>query len=185
MLRVGLTGGIGSGKSTVARRVRDLLLERGDRTLTMLDGDVVRRLLSSGLGFGRADRETNVRRIGYVAAEAARHGGIALCAPIAPYAATRADLRRMAAAAGAGFVLVHVATPLEECERRDRKGLYAKARAGEIAEFTGISDPYEEPDDADLRLDTTDVAVDDAAGQVLTLLAERGWLSTVPASSFG
>lgn len=170
------TGLSGSGKSTVARRVRDLLLERGDRTVTLLDGDVQRRLLSSGLGFSRADRETNVRRIGYVAAEVSRHGGVAICAPIAPYASTRADVRRMVEEAGGGFVLIHVATPLAECERRDRKGLYAKARAGEIKEFTGISDPYEEPTDAELRIDTTNISVAEAAGTVLDYLTKQGWL---------
>jgi sulfate adenylyltransferase len=167
------TGLSGSGKSTVAHRLAELLAEHSTRTVTALDGDEVRRMLSSGLGFSRADRDMNVRRIGWVAAECARHGGVALAAPIAPYAATRAEVRRMVEAHGA-YVLVHVATPLEECERRDRKGLYAKARAGLIAEFTGISDPYEEPDDADLVLDTTHVSPEDAARQVLTLLTTRG-----------
>lgn len=170
------TGLSGSGKSTVARRVRDFLLERGDRTVTLLDGDVQRRMLSSGLGFSRADRETNVRRIGYVASEVSRHGGVTICAPIAPYASTRADVRQMVEDAGAGFILVHVSTPLAECERRDRKGLYAKARAGEIAEFTGISDPYEEPTDADLAIDTSQVGIDEAARLVLEHLTKQGWL---------
>jgi hypothetical protein len=110
-----------------------------------LDGDVVRRNLSAGLTFSREDRETNIRRIGWVAAEISRHGGVAVCSPIAPFDATRQDVRAMTAAAGGAFFLVHVATPLEECERRDRKGLYAKARRGEIPDFTGISSPYEEP----------------------------------------
>jgi sulfate adenylyltransferase len=162
------TGLSGSGKSTVARAVADRL--EADRTVTLLDGDRVRRLLSSGLGFSRADRDINVARIGFVAAEIARHGGIAVCAPIAPYAATRAAVRLMAAEADAAFLLVHVATPLAECERRDRKGLYAKARAGLIPEFTGISDPYEVPDDADLVLDTTARSVDDCAAEVLELV---------------
>lgn len=171
------TGLSGSGKSTIARRLRDRLLERGDRTVTLLDGDVVRRMLSSGLGFSREDRNLNVRRIGYVAAETARHGGLAVCAPIAPYAATRADVRGMAADVGAGFVLVHVATSLEECERRDRKGLYARARAGLIPEFTGISDPYEEPVDADLVVDTEGVDIDTVTARVLNLLRDQGWLA--------
>ncbi len=175
-LVVFFTGLSGSGKSTLARRLRDLLLERGDRTLTLLDGDVVRRMLSAGLGFSKPDREANIRRIGFVAAEVARHGGLAICAPIAPYAATRAEVRRMVEEAGGAFVLIHVATPLAECERRDRKGLYALARAGQIAEFTGISDPYEEPADADLTLDTSGRAVDDVAAEVLDLLTGRGWL---------
>lgn len=177
------TGLSGSGKSTLARRLRDVILERGDRTVTLLDGDVVRRLLSAGLGFSKADREANVTRIGFVAAEVARHGGLAICAPIAPYAATRARVRRMVTEAGGAFVLVHVATPLDECERRDRKGLYAKARAGLITGFTGISDPYEEPTDADLRLDTSLLGVDEAVGAVVDLLTTRGWLRLEPSSA--
>ena len=148
------TGLSGSGKSTLARDLRDTLLERGDRKVSLLDGDLVRRLLSAGLTFSREDRDLNIARIGYVATEVARAGGIALCAPIAPYAAARAGVRSMVAEAG-GFVLVHVATPLEACEARDRKGLYAKARAGVIGSFTGISDPYEEPTDADVVVDTS------------------------------
>lgn len=174
-LTVFLTGLSGSGKSTIARGLYDALVERGDRTVTLLDGDIVRRLLSAGLTFSRADRDLNIRRIGYVAAEVSRHGGLAICAPIAPYAATRAEVRRMVDAVG-DFVLIYVATPLEECERRDRKGLYAKARAGQIKEFTGISDPYEEPDDADLVVDTTHLAPSDAVTKVLELLVARGWL---------
>lgn len=170
-LVVFFTGPSGSGKSTVARAVAQRL--EVQRTVTLLDGDHVRRLLSSGLGFSRADRDMNVTRIGFVAAEIARHGGIAVCAPIAPYASTRAVVRLMAAEADATFLLIHVATPLAECERRDRKGLYAKARAGVIAEFTGISDPYEEPDDADLVLDTTDRDVDDCADEVLALVGTQ------------
>ncbi|TDE28925.1 adenylyl-sulfate kinase [Actinomadura sp. 6K520] len=174
-ITVFFTGLSGSGKSTVARGLADALVERGGRTVTLLDGDVVRRMLSAGLTFSRADRDLNIRRIGFVAAEITRHGGTAICAPIAPYAATRAEVRRMVSAVG-DFILVHVATPLEECERRDRKGLYAKARAGLIPEFTGISDPYEEPDDADLTLDTSRMAPDEAVGKVLDLLVEGGWV---------
>ncbi|REF36062.1 adenylyl-sulfate kinase [Thermasporomyces composti] len=175
-LVVFFTGLSGSGKSTLARRLRDVILERGDRTVTLLDGDVVRQMLSAGLGFSKADREANVTRIGFVAAEVARHGGLAICAPIAPYADTRARVRQMVAEAGGAFVLVHVATPLAECERRDRKGLYAKARAGLITGFTGISDPYEEPTDADLRLDTSVMSVEEAVGRIVDLLTARGWL---------
>jgi sulfate adenylyltransferase len=164
----------GSGKSTVARGVEEALLESSGRTLTFLDGDVVRRHLSKGLGFSRADRDTNVRRIGFVAAEVARHGGIAICAPIAPYASTRAAVRAMVEDAGGEFVLVHVATPIEICEARDRKGLYALARAGKIPEFTGVSDPYEEPDDADLRIDTSVQDVGTAVDVVLEELRTRG-----------
>jgi len=169
------TGLSGSGKSTVARDLRDALAERGDRTVSLLDGDRVRRLLSAGLTFSRADRDLNIVRIGYVAAEVARHGGIAICAPIAPYASARARVREMAEEAG-DFLLVHVATPLDVCEARDRKGLYAKARAGLIGNFTGISDPYEEPRDADLTLDTSAMSRQAAADAVLDLLTTGGWL---------
>ncbi|MFC5181907.1 adenylyl-sulfate kinase [Actinomadura harenae] len=174
-LTVFFTGLSGSGKSTVARGLSDAVVERGGRTVTLLDGDVVRRTLSAGLTFSRADRDLNIRRIGFVAAEITRHGGVAVCAPIAPYAATRAEVRRMVEAAG-DFVLVHVSTPLEECERRDRKGLYAKARAGLIPEFTGVSDPYEEPVDADLTLDTSQMTPDEAVARVVALLTEGAWL---------
>jgi len=161
------TGLSGSGKSTLAQALRDLILEDGRRTVTSLDGDVVRRNLSAGLTFSKADRETNIRRIGWVAAEIARHRGIAICSPIAPYDETRQQVRAMVEEAGGDFVLVHVATPLEECERRDRKGLYAKARTGEIPEFTGISSPYEEPEDAAVRIDTTGRTITDALSDLL------------------
>jgi sulfate adenylyltransferase len=174
-ITVFFTGLSGSGKSTIARGLADTLVERGGRTVTLLDGDVVRRLLSAGLTFSREDRDLNIRRIGYVAAEITRHGGLAICAPIAPYAQTRAEVRRMVKAAG-DFVLVHVSTPLEECERRDRKGLYAKARAGIIPEFTGISDPYEVPEDADLTLDTSAMSSEEAVAQVFDLLVMGGWV---------
>ena len=128
---------------------------------------MVRRNLSAGLTFSREDRETNIRRIGWVAAEMARHGGVAVCSPIAPFDATRRQVRAMVEDAGGDFYLVHVATPLEECERRDRKGLYAKARRGEIPEFTGISSPYEEPADAALRIDTTARTIEDCRDEVL------------------
>jgi len=138
--------------------------------VTSLDGDVVRRHLSAGLGFSREDRETNILRIGWVAAEIARHRGIAICSPIAPFDQTRREVRAMVESAGGDFVLVHVATPLEECERRDRKGLYARARAGEIPDFTGISSPYEEPEDAAVRVDTTGRTIEDALADVLAAL---------------
>jgi sulfate adenylyltransferase len=170
------TGLSGSGKSTLARDLRDALLERGDRTVSLLDGDLVRRLLSAGLTFSRADRDLNIARIGYVATEVARHGGIAICAPIAPYAAARAGVRRMVSEVG-DFVLVHVSTPLEVCEARDRKGLYAQARAGVIGSFTGISDPYEAPDDADVVIDTSVVSRHDAVAAVLEQLTRGGWLA--------
>ncbi|MFD0803471.1 adenylyl-sulfate kinase, partial [Streptomonospora algeriensis] len=178
-LTVFFTGLSGSGKSTIARGVAEGI-RRSGRTLTLLDGDVVRRMLSAGLTFSRADRDLNVRRIGFVAAEIARHGGVAVCAPIAPYAATRAEVRAMVEEVG-DFFLVHVATPLEVCEARDRKGLYAKARAGEIPEFTGISDPYEEPRDAELVLDTEGRSIGESVVEVLDTLRAGGWLPTEPA----
>ena len=171
-----LTGLSGSGKSTIARNLADALAERGDRKVTLLDGDLVRQLLSAGLTFSRADRDLNIARIGFVAAEVARHGGIAICAPIAPYADARARVRKMVSEVG-DFLLIHVATPLEVCEARDRKGLYAKARAGLIDQFTGISDPYEEPQDADLVIDTSTATREQATEAVLRLLTSGGWLS--------
>lgn len=170
------TGLSGSGKSTLARALMDRVLEQGTRTITSLDGDVVRRNLSAGLSFSKEDRETNIRRIGWVAAEIARHGGIAICSPIAPFDETRQQVRAMVEQARGRFFLVHVATPLEECERRDRKGLYAKARRGEIPEFTGISSPYEEPADADVRVDTTGRTIEAALDDVVSALAESGVL---------
>ena len=164
------TGLSGSGKSTVARALAAELDDDGLGT-TLLDGDEVRHHLSKGLGFDRESRETNVERIGYVAALVAKHGGIAVAAPIAPFAAGRAKVRALAEEAGAHFVLVHISTPLAVCEARDRKGFYAKARAGEIADFTGISSPYEEPADAELVIDTTDVPVPDAVETVRRHLA--------------
>jgi sulfate adenylyltransferase len=175
-LVVFFTGLSGSGKSTVAKALAERLLDDGRRSLTLLDGDEVRRLLSAGLGFSAADRDANIRRIGYVAAEVARHGGTAICAPIAPFAQVRAEVRAMVERAGGELVLVHVATPLAECERRDRKGLYARARRGELGEFTGISSPYEAPADADLVLDTTGVAIEDGVAFVWRLLQNRGFL---------
>lgn len=170
------TGLSGSGKSTLARALMDKVLEQGIRSVTSLDGDVVRRHLSAGLTFSKEDRETNIRRIGWVAAEVSRHGGLAVCSPIAPFDETRQQVRAMVEDAGGAFFLVHVATPIEECERRDRKGLYAKARRGEIPEFTGISSPYEEPADADVRVDTTGRSIEDALDDVLDALAEAGYL---------
>lgn len=175
------TGLSGSGKSTLAQALMDRLLERGDRTVTILDGDVVRRNLSAGLTFSREDRETNIRRIGWVAAEISRHGGVAVCSPIAPFDETRQQVRAMADEAGGAFFLVHVATPLEECERRDRKGLYAKARRGEIPEFTGISSPYEEPEDADVVVDTTGRTIEGALDDVIVALRDAGYVDLTDA----
>jgi sulfate adenylyltransferase len=170
------TGLSGSGKSTIARGLADELAETGERTVTLIDGDVARRFLTAGLGYSKADRDENVRRIGFVASEAARHGGLALCCPIAPYAQARAAARQLALTAGAGFVLVHVATPLDVCEGRDRKGLYAKAREGRISGMTGIDDPYELPTDADLVVDTSTLTIDEAVDSVIEYLVVEGWL---------
>jgi sulfate adenylyltransferase len=175
-LVVFFTGLSGSGKSTIARGLAEALSERGDRTVSLLDGDHVRQLLSAGLSFSRADRDLNIARIGYVATEVARHGGIAICAPIAPYAQARAAARQMVTEVG-DFLLVYVSTPVDVCAARDRKGLYAKARAGLITGFTGVSDPYEEPRDADLVLDTSAMTRTEAVDAVLKLLTTGGWLT--------
>ena len=167
------TGFSGSGKSTIANALMVKLMEMGGRPVTLLDGDVVRKHLSSELGFSKEHRDINIKRIGFVAAEITKNGGIAICAPIAPYTATRRAVREMVEAGGA-FIEVHVATTLEECERRDRKGLYKLAREGKIKEFTGISDPYEEPVNPELRVQTEGVDVDHAAQQVLLKLEGMG-----------
>lgn len=171
------TGLSGSGKSTLANALVIKLLEVGPRRVTLLDGDVVRKNLSSELGFSKEHRDLNIRRIGYVAAEITNHGGVAVCAPIAPYDATRGAVRAQVEANG-GFILVHVSTPLEVCETRDRKGLYAKARKGELKEFTGISDPYENPQDADLTIDTSKMSSDEAAQKILLFLEQEGYIGS-------
>jgi sulfate adenylyltransferase len=167
-----MTGLSGSGKSTIARAVVEQLA--AERTVTLLDGDVVRTHLSRGLGFSREDRDLNIRRIGWVAGEVTKHGGIAVCAPIAPYDETRQWVRRTVEAAGGpgAFILVWISTPLAECERRDVKGLYAKARAGEITGFTGIDDPYEAPRDADVVIDTTTVPLEETVAQIVRLVRQ-------------
>lgn len=167
------TGLSGSGKSTIANALMVKLMEMGGRPVTLLDGDVVRKHLSSELGFSKEHRDLNIKRIGYVASEITKNGGIAICAPIAPYTATRRAVREMVEAFGA-FVETHVATSIEECERRDRKGLYKLAREGKIKEFTGISDPYEAPTHAELVVDTENVDVDHCAHQVLLKLEQMG-----------
>ena len=173
------TGLSGSGKSTIANVLRTKLLEAGGRSVTLLDGDIVRRNLSSELGFSKEHRDLNILRIGFVASEITKGGGIALCAPIAPYAHVRKQNRELVSQYG-GYVLVHVCTPLDVCEARDRKGLYAKAKAGIIKEFTGISDPYEVPRDADVVIDTTDLTPEEAAQQVYLFLEKDGYIG--PAS---
>lgn len=182
-LVVFFTGLSGSGKSTIARGVADELAETGERSVTLIDGDIARRFLTAGLGYSREDRDANVRRIGFVAAEVARHGGLALCCPIAPYAQARAAARALARAAGAGFLLVYVSTPLEVCEERDRKGHYARARAGALPGMTGVDDPYEVPEDADLVIDTSNLDIDNAVDRVLQHLAAEGWLDRPTPSS--
>ena len=169
------TGLSGAGKSTLARALAARLMEMGGRSVTLLDGDIVRRHLSSELGFSKAHRDINVRRIGFVASEITKNRGIAICAPIAPYRQTRRDVRAMIEAVG-GFIEVHVATPIETCEARDRKGLYAKARAGLIPEFTGVSDPYEIPETPELAIDTTGLGIDEAVQGVLLKLEHEGYL---------
>jgi sulfate adenylyltransferase len=175
------TGLSGSGKSTVANALRVKLLEMGGRPVTLLDGDVVRKNLSSELGFSKEHRDLNIRRIGFVASEITKNGGIAICAPIAPYESVRRDVRELIEPGG-GFILVHMATPLEVCESRDRKGLYAKARAGLVQNFTGISDPYEEPADADVTIDTTELLPEESAQQIILHLEREGFVGPGAAS---
>lgn len=170
------TGLSGSGKSTLAQALCNHLIETGGRSVTLLDGDQVRRNLSSGLSFSREDRERNIERIAWVAAEVARHGGMAVCCPIAPFDRTRKLARQMAEEGGAAFVLVHVDTPIEVCAQRDRKGLYARAKRGEIPDFTGISSPYEVPEDADLRIDSSTDKPRETVGILLDFLISRGIL---------
>jgi adenylyl-sulfate kinase len=172
------TGLSGSGKTTIADLVAPELERRG-LMVEKLDGDVVRTHLSHGLGFSKEDRDANVERIGWVASRLTRHGAAVIVSAISPYAEARRKARALVAAEGV-FVEIHVATPVEECERRDVKGLYARARAGEIPEFTGVSDPYEEPESPELRLDTTALAPQESAKLVLAKLEELGCLG-VPA----
>jgi sulfate adenylyltransferase len=169
------TGLPASGKSTVANVLRVKLLEISGRPVTLLDGDIVRKHLSSELGFSREHRDINIRRIGFVASEITKNSGIAICAPIAPYDAVRKEVRTMIQPHG-GFVLVYLSTPLETCEARDPKGLYAKARAGVIQHFTGISDPYEAPSDAEVVIDTTDVTPEEAAQEIFLHLKRQGYI---------
>jgi sulfate adenylyltransferase len=170
------TGLSGSGKSTIANAVMTKLMEAGGRRVTLLDGDVVRKHLSSELGFSQEHRNLNIERIGFVASEITKNGGVAICAPIAPYAISRRRVREMIEPVG-GFIEIHVSTPLAVCEARDRKGLYAKARAGVLKEFTGVSDPYEEPESPEMRIDTSSISINEAAQQVLLKLENLGYLS--------
>ena len=169
------TGLSGSGKSTIANVLLVKLLEMGGRPVTLLDGDLVRKNLSSELGFSKEHRDINIRRIGYVASEITKNRGIAICAPIAPYDSVRRDVEAGIAPHG-GYILVHMSTPLEVCEKRDRKGMYAKARQGIIKEFTGISDPYEVPENAALTIDTTDISPEEAAQEIILHLKSLGFI---------
>lgn len=173
------TGLSGSGKSTIANILMTKFLEMGGRPVTILDGDLVRKHLSSELGFSKEHRDINIRRIGYVASEITKNGGIAICAPIAPYDSVRKAVRQMIEPYG-GFVLVHIATPIETCEERDRKGLYAKARAGIVKEFTGISDPYEVPSDAEVVINTAELSAEEAAQEIILHLEQQGFIGVSP-----
>jgi sulfate adenylyltransferase len=175
------TGLSGSGKSTIANVLLTKFLETGGRPVTLLDGDLVRKNLSSELGFSKEHRDINIRRIGYVASEITKNGGIAICAPIAPYDATRKHVRQLIEPYG-GFILVHIATTVEVCEQRDRKGLYAKARAGILKEFTGISDPYEVPADAEVTINTGDLSSEEAAQEIILHLEREGFIGTAAES---
>ncbi len=169
------TGLSGAGKSTLANALMVKLMEMGGRSVTLLDGDIVRKHLSSELGFSREHRNINILRIGFVASEITKNGGIAICAPIAPYATTRREVREMIATGG-GFLEVYVSTSLEVCEQRDRKGLYTRARAGLIKEFTGISDPYETPENPEIAIDTSECAPDEAAQRIILKLESLGYI---------
>ena len=175
------TGLSGSGKSTIANVLLTKFLETGGRPVTLLDGDLVRKNLSSELGFSKEHRDINIRRIGYVASEITKNGGIAICAPIAPYDATRKYVRQLIEPYG-GFILVHIATGVDVCEQRDRKGLYAKARAGILKEFTGISDPYEAPADAEVTINTGDLSAEEAAQEIILHLEREGFIGTTAES---
>ena len=181
-LSIFFTGLSGSGKSTIANVLLTKFLETGGRPVTLLDGDLVRKHLSSELGFSKEHRDINIRRIGYVASEITKNGGIAICAPIAPYDATRKHVRQMIEPHG-GFILVHIATSVDVCEQRDRKGLYAKARAGILKEFTGISDPYEAPTDAEVTINTGELTPEEAAQEIILHLEREGFIGTTAQSA--
>lgn len=175
-LTIFLTGLSGAGKSTIACELLARLEEKGSRSVTLLDGDIVRKILSSDLGYSREHRDLNILRIGYVASEITKHGGIGICAVIAPYEATRQRVREMVSKYGS-FIEVYVATPLAECEKRDPKGLYAKARAGEIHEFTGVSDPYEIPRESEILINTQAMSVKESTDLIMKYLDQEGLLN--------
>jgi sulfate adenylyltransferase len=174
-LTVFLTGLSGAGKSTIAKVLYARFLEIGDRPVTLLDGDIVRHNLSSELTFSKEHRDINVQRIGFVASEITKNRGIAVCAPIAPYTATRDEIRKTIEAYG-GFIEVHVSTPIEVCEKRDRKGMYAKARAGLIKGYTGVDDPYETPKTPEVSIDTSNITPVEAAHQIILVLQKKGFI---------
>lgn len=169
------TGLSGAGKTTVAEALCAKIKEYTKCYVTLLDGDIVRQILSAGLGFSREDREMNVQRVGFVAAEIARHGGLVICALIAPYSSSRYKVRNMASANG-NYVEVFVSTPVNICEKRDPKGLYAKARQGLIKNFTGIDDPYEIPEEPEISIDTSEMTVDEAVNKVMEFLLENEYI---------
>ena len=175
-LTIFLTGLSGAGKSTIAKVLMSRFMQMGDRPVTLLDGDIVRKNLSSELGFSKKDRELNIIRIGFVASEITKNGGVAICAPIAAIAKSRLHNRMLISKYG-GYIEVHIATPLETCEKRDRKGLYAKAKAGMIKGFTGIDDPYEIPKNPEITIDTTDITPDEAAEDILIYLKKEGYIT--------
>lgn len=170
-----MTGLSGAGKSTLSKQAAEAIQALYQRPVTILDGDIVREMLSSGLTFSRADRELNLRRIGYVAGEVTRHGGICICAAIAPFRSARAEVRARISQVG-GFYEIHIATPLAVCESRDPKGLYKKARRGEIKGFTGIDDPFEVPEEPELSLDTSMLAPEESVRRILALPQRDGLL---------
>lgn len=173
------TGLSGAGKSTVANALLNKLLEITNRTISLLDGDIVRKNLSSELGFSKEHRDLNILRLGYVAAEITKHKGIAICAPIAPYADIRKQVRELIEKTGGGFIEIHISTPLETCESRDRKGLYKKARQGLIRGFTGIDDPYEIPDRPDMTIDTSNTTVLEVVQKIIFKLESLGYIGKV------
>jgi sulfate adenylyltransferase len=172
-LCIWFTGLSGAGKSTIANALTPMLLEHG-RQLTMLDGDVVRTNLSKGLGFSKEDRDANILRIGYVASEIARHNGTVICAAISPYTSTRNEVRKVVG--DDKFVEVFINTPLDVCEQRDIKGMYARARRGEIKGFTGIDDPYEDPVNPEIALETVGRSPEQNAQAIIDYLAQRGYI---------